>query len=56
MEVLTNIAWNGPPSEAGEREILQAFRKKTLFSLVCMIFLHHVDKKSLCSMSVLKFE
>ena len=55
MEVLTNITWNGPSRESGEREIFKAFREKTFFSLVCMNVLHHVHKKALCSMSVLKF-
>ena len=55
MEVLTNITWNGPSREAGEREkSFKAFREKT-FSALCMNVLHHEDNKALCSMSVLKF-
>ena len=55
MEVLTNITWNGPSREVGERDIFKAFRKKTFFSLRCMNVRHHVDKNALYSMSVLKF-
>ena len=36
-------------------KVSSVFRKKTSFSFVCcMNVLHHVDKKALCSMSVLK--
>ena len=28
MEVLTNITWNGPSLEFGEREIFKTFKKK----------------------------
>ena len=52
--VSTNITWNGSFRGVGAREILKAFRKRTFFSLVCMNVPHHVDKKPLCSMSVLK--
>ena len=38
-----------------KKENFKAFRKKTFFSLVCMFFLHHVDKNALCYMRVLKF-
>ena len=39
-----------------ERHLHKVFRKKTSFSLVCMNVWHHVDKKALCSMSVLQLE
>ena len=37
------------------RDTFKAFRKKTIFFLMCMNHLHHVDKRTFCSMSVLKF-
>ena len=51
---LTNITWNGLSCGVAARDTFKVFRKKTSFSLVCMNVLHHVDKKALCSMSVLK--
>ena len=54
MTVLTNITWNSPSRGIGARETFKAFRKKTSFSIVRRNVLHHVDKKALCSMSVLK--
>ena len=36
-------------------KIFQTFKKKKFFSLVCMNVLHQVNRKALCSMSVLKF-
>ena len=36
------------------REILKAFRKKSSFSFVCINVLHHLDRKALCSMGVIK--
>ena len=45
----------GPSCGVGARDTFKLFRKKTSFSLVCINVLHHVDKKALRSMSVLKF-
>ena len=33
---------------------MRVFKKKTSFSVVCINVLHQVDKKALCSISVLK--
>ena len=33
----------------------KSVQEENIFSIVCMSLLHHVDKKSLCSRSVLKF-
>ena len=54
MGVLTTITWNGPPREAGKREMSMAFRNEIFFSFVCVNDLHQLDKKALCSMSVLE--
>ena len=37
-----------------EKSSKHSGRKKTSFSFVCINVLHHVDKKAVCSMSVLK--